>query len=73
MRTAANTTDADRARLARRVGRFMHGPEEWQRCPDHPRKWESYRWVWEAGSGPEDATAEMVRSCDHPDHEREDD
>jgi hypothetical protein len=73
MRTAKNTTDADRVRLATRKGTRMLGPEEWQRCGEHPKKWESWRWTWPVDGGPEDGDPKMMRSCDHPDHERDDD
>jgi hypothetical protein len=73
MRTATNTTDDDRKRLAKRRGDRMLGPIEYQRCDDHPHKWESFRWTWPVEGGPEDGDAEMVRSCNHADHERDDD
>lgn len=75
MRTAASTTDNDRRHLAykSKMRQRMIGPEEWQRCPDHPRRWVSYRWTWPIDDGPESGDVEQMHQCSHPDHEREDD
>lgn len=56
-------TDKDRVRLAVQVGGRMLGPPERQRCGTHPRRWETYRWVWRVGSEPELGSPEVIRGC----------
>lgn len=63
---AGSATDDDRAALAEPSpdGRRMLGPAECQRCSRHPRRRETFRWVWPAGGGPEDASdVDFLRSC----------
>ena len=69
MRTATNTDDQDRRRLATRSGDRMLGPTEWQRCEEHGRKWVGYRWTWPVGETPESGDAECIKGCSHPDHD----
>lgn len=56
-------TDADRERFAVQNGARMFGPKERQRCAQHPRRWEIYRWTWKLGTGPEFGEPEMLRGC----------
>lgn len=64
--------DEERVRLATRSGDRMLGPKERQRCAEHRRKWEIYRWTWPFGGSPESGEVECVRSCNHPDHDEDD-
>lgn len=56
-------TDGDRIRLATPHKGRMLGPLERERCTEHRRRWVTYRWEWDAGSGPEDGYPEIVRGC----------
>src|SRR5678815_2586157 len=56
-------SDDDRVRLATKSGEWMLGPLELQRCAKHKKRWETYRWTWRVGSGPEDGEPEIVRDC----------
>lgn len=63
-------SDQDRVRLATREDSTMYGPAEVYRCPDHPRRWVTFRWFWDV---PEDgdqlaalqsgSDAEIIREC----------
>lgn len=70
---AGSATDEDRVLLAvpSRDGRTMLGPAECQRCSRHPRRRETHRWEWPAGSGPEHGDAVALRGCEECAAERE--
>jgi hypothetical protein len=62
----------ERATVVRTVGdrTYYRGPVERQRCDKHPKRWETYRWMWSVGPGeaPEDcienaSDCEYVRGC----------
>ena len=55
--------DDDRVRLATRSGDGMLGPIERERCAKHPRRWTSYRWVWDVGGDISGGEPVVVRSC----------
>lgn len=62
---AGTADDADRLALATPSadGRRMLGPAECMRCAKHPRRRETFRWVWPVGSTPEDGDCEIPRGC----------
>lgn len=56
-------SDEDRVRLAKPFVDKMLGPIERERCHKHPRRWLTFRWVWDAGGSIECGDIEAVRSC----------
>ena len=73
-------TDEDRVARAKPAssGKRMLGALERERCPEHPRRWVIFRWVWDVPGEGEDpidviscADAESVRACQQCDDEAE--
>ncbi len=64
-------TDAERIAAAKpsASGRRMLGPLEKERCPRHPRRWVTIRWVWAVPANGDHQTAlecgeaQIVHAC----------